>query len=297
MNLPDKTDGLVGIVVLNYRGATKTLACLESLAKLDYQNHRIVVVDNASLDGSAEQIAQGSPGVELIQSDQNLGYAGGNALGVRRCLEWGAVYVWVLNNDTQVMPTTLSAMVREAQLHPKTGAVGCVIRDEQDPSRVLAMGGGRLFPLIARAWHVTKLEDVNKLDFLTGASILIPTPVIQAIGFISEDYFLYWEDVDYCYRLREHGYELHVALDASILHDESSSIGRASQLRYYYSTRSMVKFLYTHYRQSWVLSAGFWYCWRVIKPIFEFDFKLCHLFAKALFDGAKNRRNKLYAQK
>lgn len=287
------SEPLVGITVLNYCGAQKSIACLESLSRTEYPNIRVVVVDNASGDGSADLIAQIRPDLDLVRSDQNLGYAGGNALGVARCLEWGAEYIWVLNNDTLVLPDTLGKMVREAQASPRIGAVGCVIRDERAPSSILALGGGRISPLLGLARHVTNREEGHRLDFLTGACMLIPTPVIRELGFISPDYFLYWEDVDYCYRLIRHGYKLVVALDATIFHDESSTLGKSSDLLTYYSFRSMVKFFYLNYPRSWIVIIILSSILRLIRRSSRLEFHYCYALIQGIYNGIGSRKSVL----
>ncbi len=132
----------VCIVTLNWRGIEDTLGCLESLRQLAYPNFQVVVVDNGSGDDSVVRIADRYPEVDLVETGANLGFAGGCNVGIRRALERGADYLWLLNSDTWVDADALTAMVELAERDPALGAVGSVICDQAVPERVLAWGGG-----------------------------------------------------------------------------------------------------------------------------------------------------------
>ena len=129
----------VGVVVLNYQGATDTVRCLDSLQAVTPQPV-IVVVDNASGDGSVERIAAAAPGVELIVNDANLGFGGGCNTGIAVLRERGVDHVWLLNNDTTVEPATLQAMLDVAATDDRLGAVGSVIFDMAAPERGADVG-------------------------------------------------------------------------------------------------------------------------------------------------------------
>src|SRR5579871_2335057 len=113
----------VAVVVLSWNGRDDTLACLASLAKADAPGLVTIVADNGSADGTAEAVAEQFPTVELIQNGANLGFAGGNNAGIRRALELGATHVLVLNNDTELDPGFLGALLDEARKRPDAGAL------------------------------------------------------------------------------------------------------------------------------------------------------------------------------
>ncbi|MDW8091366.1 MAG: glycosyltransferase family 2 protein, partial [Meiothermus sp.] len=115
---------LVYVIVLNWNGWKDTIECLSSLRHSDYPNYEIVVVDNNSEDDSVVRIREAHPQVPIIQAEDNLGFAGGNNLGIRYALSKGAEFVWLLNNDTKVMKNTLSSMVELAMRNPDVGVVG-----------------------------------------------------------------------------------------------------------------------------------------------------------------------------
>ncbi|MCX7596938.1 MAG: glycosyltransferase family 2 protein, partial [Fischerella sp.] len=132
----------VFVILLNWNGWQDTVKCIVSLKGLSYPNYEIVVLDNASTNDSVEQIRAAHPDVTLIETGANLGFAGGNNVGIRYALEHGAEYIWLLNNDTIVDANALSAMVTKAESDPKIGLVGSVLYYMNNPGSVQAWGGG-----------------------------------------------------------------------------------------------------------------------------------------------------------
>jgi GT2 family glycosyltransferase len=204
----------VGIVVLNFRGVADTIACVESLNALDVPA-RVLVVDNASGDGSVETLSA-LPDVELIVNDTNLGFAAGNNVAIARLLEDNVEFVWVLNNDTTVEPTTLSELLAVADATPRAGAVGSVIYDMSSPERVLTWGGGSLGRWTGRTRDARSSED--SVDYLTAASLLLRSTALRDVGLFDARYFFTWEDVDLSTRLVRQGWTLAVAERARVWH-------------------------------------------------------------------------------
>ncbi len=173
------------IVILNWNGWRDTHACLGSLTGLTYPNSRGVVVDNASADGSEARLRALHPALTLLQSGANLGFAGGNNVGLRYALENGAEYVWLLNNDTLVEPDALTALVDKMQREPDLGLCGSTLLYEADRNTVQALGGARYNRWLGTVEHIGQHqpresadeEDVEKevekkLSYLIGASLL-----------------------------------------------------------------------------------------------------------------------------
>ena len=202
----------VTAVVVNWNGFDDTRRCLESLRRLDYAQTDVVLIDN----GSTEQMPTELPGVELIRSDHNRGFAGGANLGILRALEGNAAYVWLLNNDTEVEPETLSALVATAETDPRVGVVGGVLPE--------AWGGGRIDPWTGVSKPATGPRD--RLDYITGACMLVRRAVFDEVGLFDESYFFYYEDADLCLRARAAGWRLAVAPDARVAHRGGASVDR-----------------------------------------------------------------------
>ncbi|MBU3547852.1 glycosyltransferase family 2 protein [Polynucleobacter sp. P1-05-14] len=245
----DEKARLVGIVLLNWNGWKDTIKCLNSLRNLDYASRLIIVVDNDSSDDSCSRIESAYPGVKLLHSSVNLGFGGGCNIGIRYALSQGADCIWLLNNDTVVAPTALSALVNHMNWDPCIGAVGSVLFYMNNSNQIQAWGGGYVNFLTGQSRHCFTPADPKSLDYLTAASILLRKEAIDSVGIFDEkSFFMYWEDVDLCYRLRKAGWKLDVAPNSKVLHVESGSLGKKNPKLYRYFSFSIVNFFRRHAR-------------------------------------------------
>lgn len=249
---------LVYIVLLNWNGWQDTDACLGSLGGLTYPNYRVVVVDNASADGSEARLRALHPELTLLQSGANLGFAGGNNVGLRYALAHGAEYVWLLNNDTLVEPDALTQLVAKMQADPGLGLCGSTLLYESARDRVQALGGahyGRWLGTVRHIGHherwpqeVDEQEVERQLSYLIGASTLASRALLETVGLMQEDYFLYFEELDWAARARGR-FRLGYAAGSIVYHKEGSSIGgndRAKSAKSYtadlYALKNRVRF-------------------------------------------------------
>lgn len=242
----------VCIVTLNWRGIEDTLGCLESLRQLAYPNFQVVVVDNGSGDDSVPRIADRYPEVDLVETGANLGFAGGCNVGIRRALEWGADYLWLLNSDTWVDANALTAMVELAERDPALGAVGSVICDQAAPERILAWGGGWVDLRRGRPSHALAPVAGAELDYLTGASLLLRARALAEVGLLDERFFLYWEETDLCFRLRAQGWRLGVAADSRVWHRAPGASLRRLRQKDRHFNASAVRFLFRYAPHPWI---------------------------------------------
>lgn len=226
MNYP-----LVYIVVLTWNGKTDTIECLNSLKKIDYPNYKILVVDNASEDGTSEIVRSEFPEIELIINKENLRFAGGNNVGIDYSLQRKSDYVLLLNNDTIVERNFLSQLIESAETNPKIGIVGPKIYFYSEPKRIWYAGGkiewwkGWISHVGIREIDNGKYETVRETDFITGCCMLIKREVVESIGKLDERYYIYGEDVDYCIRAKAVGYNILFQPKAIIWHKLSVSTG------------------------------------------------------------------------
>lgn len=254
----------VAVVVLNWNGWRDTVRCVESLRVLQGISAQILVVDNGSTDGSVPRLQQHLPEAVLLQSGANLGFGGGCNVGIRYALEMGAEYIWLLNNDAEVAPDTLSAMMTVADAEPRLGAVGSVIFDGERRDQVQLWGGGRV-----NLWLGTsrQCKRPGPIDFVSGASVLLRAQALRVVGlFDAERFFMYWEDTDLGFRLRQAGWSIGVAEQSRVWHRESSSLGQGSVRWDRYSVQSGVRFLRKHAPVS-TLSIGLMVARQLIKRI------------------------------
>jgi GT2 family glycosyltransferase len=212
----------VAVVVLNWNGASLTERCLASLEQLDYPNHHVTVVDNGSDDGSADRISTAWPGVLVLRTGTNRGFAGGSNVGIRHAMEGGARFVWLLNNDTIVAPDALTAMMREME-DPEVGIVGSVIRSTTPPHMVEVWGGGTVNRYLATTKRFTG-PGQGTLDHVVGTSMLARREVFETIGLLDETFFFYLEETDLCLRATARGWRLSVAGGATVLHEGGATV-------------------------------------------------------------------------
>lgn len=217
-------------VVLNWRGAQDTISCVMSLRAYAPQVH-VIVVDNASGDGSAERIAEAVPYAEIIQSGANLGYAGGNNVGIRRALDLGAEAVLILNNDIVLKQGCVEALAKALARHPEWGIAGPISLRAAAPEIVdfftatVNVAYAALSAPGRDELRAGRFTADAETDYVTGSAMLVRRAVIEATGGFDERFFLMWEDVDLALRARAAGWRSGATPDAVVLHGRSGSFG------------------------------------------------------------------------
>jgi hypothetical protein len=247
---------------------------LEAAAGLEVE---VFVVDNASRDHSAKMVAEKFPQVKLIRSPRNLGFAGGNNLALRQVQ---GRHVLLLNTDTVVRRDTLRCLVGFLDAHPEAGAAGCKILNPDGTLQLACRRGfptpmaafckvsglSRLFPKSRRlaGYNLTYLdpEQTSEVDALSGSCMMVRKAAIDQVGLLDEDYFMYGEDLDWCYRLRQAGWRIYYVPHTAIVHFKGES-GRAEQMRVRYRFyEAMSIFARKHMQQRyrffplWLLHVG-----------------------------------------
>ena len=232
-------------VVLNYNGREHTLACLRALAAMEDKPGRVIVVDNASTDGSPEALEAWLPGcglnAALLRLPENNGYAAGNNAGLRLALDDPECRAaWVLNNDTEPRPGALAALCHWLNLNPGAGMAGSTLVYAHDPELVQCAGGYAVNPLLATVrpllghatLHAVAACDPHntaaKMDYVSGASLLARRSLLQHIGLFAEEYFLYYEDTEFGLRAKRAGHALAWARDSVVAHHEGGTTGAAT---------------------------------------------------------------------
>lgn len=277
----------LAIIVINYRTPVVTLECLETLAPEVEPGIRVLVVDNASGDGSAERIEaaiaeRGWQGwAEVLRSPVNGGFAAGNNLGLRAV---DAPAYLLLNSDTLVRRGALRSLLEAMRLHPRAGIIGAGLLNaagEPDSSffrlpvpaseLVRAANWGPVTRLLRRFDLVMDpTEEPLEPDWLGFACVLVRREVIDAVGLLDDGYFMYFEDVDYCRRVRAAGFGLLYWPAAKVVHLQggSSQVSAAGKLkrrapRYYYEARARY-FAKFHGRAGLWLANLFWCAGRLV---------------------------------
>jgi GT2 family glycosyltransferase len=231
----------VHIVILNYNGAQFTLDCVESVLKIDYPNFRVIVVDNASTDDSVERFKEAfaDPRIELLVNDKNEGYAGGNNRGMVKGLAAGANYIFILNNDTTVEPGCLTPLVEAMERDAILGIAGCPVFDV--PFHDSPLYFWRMSLSMGRATRfgdATRELDLGEFDYVSGAAFLIRADTVKRVGMFDARFFIDWEDVDLCFRVRRAGYKLKIVRSPGARHLASQTAKRFRPLLTFYSLRN-----------------------------------------------------------
>ncbi|QCR22502.1 glycosyltransferase family 2 protein [Pontibacter sp. SGAir0037] len=238
---------LVSIVSINYNQAQVTCEMVFSLRKITYPNIEIIVVDNASPSEAPDLIEEQCPEVKLIRSSVNLGYAGGNNLGV---MQAKGEYILFLNNDTEVEPGFLEPLVDLFEHNAKAGVASPKIIYHNTDSMIQYAGSHGINAWTGRSITIGQFEkdkgqhNVSRATALAdGAAMMVPMRVIQQVGLMPELYFLYYEELDWCEIMKRAGYSCHYVADSTIYHKESVSVGKFSVLKTYYMNRNRLLFI------------------------------------------------------
>lgn len=242
-----KKNLLVYIIILNWKNYRHTINCYKTCQSLSYPNFKILIVDNNSPNQSEDRIRQCLTGVEILQTGNNLGYAGGNNLGVKYALDKNADFIWILNPDVEVEKDSLSYLMTFVEKNPEVGICGPRISHGGKSNSFIFDGLSidssdgyqsrfNLSGLLAETEDSSCLE----VDCVSGCSMLIRSAVFSSVGLLREDFFHYYEDVDICYRAREYGWRTCIFKPAEVAHARHKM--RVTELIGFYNERNRILF-------------------------------------------------------
>lgn len=265
---------LVYVIILNWNGYKDTSELLESLFIISYTNYKIVVIDNNSSQSEAEKLEKNyGVKVHIIRCNENLGFSGGNNVGIKYSLEEKADFILLLNNDTVVEPSFLEILVNKFETDAYIGIVAPQINYFDKPNRIWSAGG-----IISRLRgsgfaDSDKLESEGeksdkKVSFVSGCCMLIKREVFLKAVMFDENYFLYNEDTDLCLRAIKSGYKIYVTPQSKIYHKVNSSTDKKfSVLPLYYTTRNRLYFSRKNFRQIYFLTTFYIFMSMFLKSI------------------------------
>jgi len=216
----------VFIIVLNYNGRKYLKDCLSSLVSQTYENYSVIVCDNASTDDSIEYVKRNFPSTIIIQNKENLGFAKGNNVAIKFALKQGADYIFLLNNDTISEKDLIERLIKVAKTNNNIGIVGPKILDIRNTSFVQEIGWtcdifG--FPIAIREEESGK-QTISEVFYVSGCAMLIKKEVLNKVGLFDEEYFMFAEDLDLCWRAQLAGYLVFVDRAARVYHASGGSI-------------------------------------------------------------------------
>lgn len=251
------------VVLVNYKRPCDTIACLSSVSQSTGVRLTVAVADNspehsgAKIEDAGRSIFGGN--FHILKIFNNIGFAGGNnaCIKLARDLRLDVDFFWILNNDTTVLSNCLEEMLKKfSRLDGKIGICGSTLVYHHNQKTVQAYGGSIYRPLTGtmqevgngNTWpaHVDEAEIESKLSYICGASMLVSAQFMKDVGLMEEDYFLFYEEIDWCTRAKKLGYKLGYASKAVVYHKEGASIGtgvgaKRSLLAEYYGMRNKLK--------------------------------------------------------
>ncbi len=224
----------VAVILVNWNGYEYTVQCLQSLRKLDYSNFTVILVDNASTDGSLQKIKQQFSDLVFIENRENTGFTGGNNTGMAYALEENYEYICLLNNDTEVETDFLKVLVAEIENDPGIGAVQPKIR--YNHNRAVIWNAGGFFrglwgtPVVRGENRVDRgqYEQSSVVEWVTGCCILVKASTVRECGPLNDRYFAYFEDVEWSFRIRKSGKRL-VYLPKAIIYHEAGVASKTKE--------------------------------------------------------------------
>lgn len=244
-----RTDSLVMVIIPNWNRPHDTAACLTSLSRSTYSSAEAMVVDNGSTDDSVEHIAHAFPGVRLLVSHRNLGFAGACNLALRWALAQRVDYVLLLNNDATVEPEAIGRLVTTAR-EEDAAIVGPKIYFRKVPQVLWSAGGyvdwklGHANNRGTRQVDVGQYQAREEMEWVNGCAMLASTRFISKVGLLDTGFFMFYEEVDWCFRARKAGFKVVYEPEASVWHDVSTSSTEDKRREWYFASRS--RFLRKH---------------------------------------------------
>ena len=269
------------VIILNWNGKKNTFECLESLEHLEYPNYQIIVVDNASTDGSQKFLKENFSEITLIENERNLGFGGGFNVGIVEAVKRGADYVLCLNNDVVVDKNILRELVKVGELSTKNGGLCPMEYYYEEPNRINCAGGiirfirGQVFG--HGELDSGQFNEVRETRLLSGPAMMLKLDAVLDVGLFDTSYFFGPEDQDIALRLMKKGYNLLFVPNAKLWHKgRGATGGKITPLNIYFSVRNRILFVKKHANKLELFLFALYF------GLFEFPFTLlrCLIFGK-----------------
>ena len=261
---------LISIITVNYNQPEATLALLQSIEQhYPKGNIEVIVVDNGSKVDCGKRFIDQREDLIYIRSEQNLGFAGGNNLGLKRAT---GDLLFLVNNDTEFTAGILEALSESLHADPRIGIVSPKILYYDEPTIIQYAGFTSMNFYTCRNKCIGQFEqDLGQYDhvlaetgFAHGAAMMITRKALQASGPMAENFFLYFEEMDWCERIKRAGFKVYVNTEASIFHKESLSVGKNSALKEYFMNRNRLLFIRRNATLSQRIFFYFYFCSLVV---------------------------------
>ncbi|HAA64159.1 MAG TPA: glycosyltransferase family 2 protein [Thermoanaerobacter sp.] len=262
----------IGIVIVNYNGEKYINDCVRSISESTYKNYMVIVVDNASTDNSIKNLEEEfKERITIIKNNENLGFSSANNIGIKYALQNGCEFVILLNNDTVIDKDLIHNMV-STSLSNDNAIISPKIYYYNEPNKIWSAGGGINWKK-GLSFHYGfnqidkgQFDEQKEIDFATGCCILIHKSVFEKVGYLAEEYFLYFEDTDFCVRAKQKGIKIIYEPKAKLWHKVSSTTGgEESLITLYYGNRNRLYFNEKFNKENKFCYLTYFYITRMIK--------------------------------
>jgi GT2 family glycosyltransferase len=292
---------LISIITVNYNHSDVTCDLIDSLNNITYPNIEIIVIDNCSPNDDPTQIKRKFPNIILVENPINYGFAAGNNSGLMRAR---GKYVLLLNNDTIVKEDFIEPLLEKFESDPNIGAVSPKIRYFHTPDTIQYAGYTPIDPRTMRNFAIGFNEvDKGQHDhdretaYAHGAAMMVPMEIVKEIGMMSYIFFLYYEEADWCARIKNAGYKMYYVHNSLIYHKESISTGKLSAMKIYYQNRNRLVFMRRNISgKDFYIGILYQLLIAIPKNAFKFlikgKFQLFHAFNRAIGWHLRNLFNK-----
>jgi len=237
--------GLVSVLIVNWNGKHFLDGCFTTLFAQTYKNFEVIMVDNASKDGSIEYTKEKYPQIKLVLNDENYGFAKGNRIGLDYCK---GEYIFLLNNDTELHPDVLKNLVEALQPENVGGVCGKIMSLTNKEKCIFTLP--KINSLTGKAVWINEDSEKCKVDYLSGNSLMMKKSIIDKIGFLDEAYFAYFEETDLCARMIRAGYDLMYIPEVIVWHKEMGST--PSWFNKYYMMRNQIRFILKNFDVKYI---------------------------------------------
>lgn len=297
----------VAIILLNWNNSNYTVECIKSLSNITYLNKKIIVVDNASTDKSLDKLKEYLPQIDLITNETNLGFTGGNNVGIKMALNKKFDFIMLLNNDTIVDKAFLEPLVNSFEFD--TGAVQPLILNYQNKETIWNYGGHinktfGIFSTYAKNNSIKSLKNKEEKfsEWISGCCFMIRSSVIKEVGLLDEKFFVYFEDVDWSIRLRSNNYKLKIIPESIIYHHEGVSWknkskfieGTISPFTHYLNIRNHILILKKHIKLFNPIGISIYQLIKISSYLIYFIIRLrfnkFKMVLKGVFDAVKSKK-------
>lgn len=232
----------ISIITVNYKQPGVTCELLDSIHGLNYPNLETIVVDNGQIYDDSVLFKIHLPEVKVVNCEANLGFAGGNNVGIEHAT---GDYIFLLNNDTEINNGVIEGLLDAFQTDEKIGAVSPIIKFFDTPDKIQFAGFTEIDKITGRNELIKEKpqEALSDTPYFHGAAVMVPMEVIKECGMMPEEYFVYYEELEWSRIITQKGYKIKVANDHEILHKESVTNGKNSPFKTYYHNRNRVHFM------------------------------------------------------